>query len=114
MTKANDNVQAAQQSDDDSSENKVLDTLSSEIQIFAESASIFFKTFSELHKASAGNKGNRSVTDVGENHLKSSKAAWKHWSENSAVHKENLRQAKRVLPDSVVDDFHSWADDSGE
>jgi hypothetical protein len=38
----------------------------------------------------------------------------KYITENSETHKENERQAKKFLPESAIDDFHAWLDDSDD
>lgn len=90
---------------------KVGGTVTSEIAVFAKAASIYFDKYHELHHASEAEKKHNSLADFFTNTQKAHKAAWKHVLENSEVHQEHKRQAKRVLPDSHFDDLHKWLDD---
>ncbi|MCG8363331.1 MAG: hypothetical protein MJA27_08380 [Pseudanabaenales cyanobacterium] len=105
-------IDESDRDDDRSSMDKVVGSLTNEIEVFSQAASIYFGKFHDLHQGSEAKKKNSSLSDILTNAHKAHKAAWKHICENSEVHKENERQANRILPKSAIDNFHRWLDDS--
>jgi len=98
--------------DRNSSPRKVYKRASSDAEVYAKAAAIYFQKLSELIGASNSKKQYGAIEDLLSNASRAHKAGLKYITENSETHKENERQAKKFLPESAIDDFHAWLDDS--
>ncbi len=107
-------IDESEDDDRDSSKNKIGGTITGEMSVMAKAASVYFDTYSSLHEASEGEKKHNSLVDFFNNTQKAHKAAWKYIVENSDVHKENERLAKKFLPESAIENLHNWLDDSDD
>jgi hypothetical protein len=109
-------VDVIDESDDDdswdASVEEFYEKVSDELDVLSHAASIYYTEYNKLHKASERKKKNRSILDFLQNSHKANKAAWRYIVQNSEVHKENEKRAKKFLPESSVEALHDWlADD---
>jgi len=100
--------------DNHSSGDKVYRRTNDEFGVLIKAAEIYFSKLHDLHQASESKRRYGSATDCMTNLNRAHRAAWKHIVDNSETHKDNEKIAKKYLPDSTIDDFHRWLDDSDD
>jgi hypothetical protein len=107
-------VDESRDDDRNSSARKIYNRANDEFKVAAKATAIYFEKLTDLMDASNAKRRYGALEDLVSNASRAHKAALRYVTEHSENYKDSERQAKKFLPDSAIEDFHSWLNESDD